>query len=272
MEHTVLWEARRVSHYFNLEVSGRIGFISITSAPAVSGCWSFKVVFFSFKRNFCHSSSSGWRLKWWEKLQTVDAQLPSTWKGPWRETVCVSQWSYYDWGSGTRPCQSATLTNSISCADLCRCHPFHPSPRPQSSIEHNRYPYCESPRKNWNKLLCHTLVGTDCKTNQFWKLVKSCSEVLESSCNVILCGNWMPEVIIVDRYIWRWHLCQHTTCSGCWAVNSYIPQLQKHPWIPGTVSLGHKNMGKSWSRSKNTSYPSRWAQNVTSLVYISTPK
>lgn len=102
---------------------------------------------FFLKRNFCHLSSSGWRLKWWETIQMVDAQLPSTWKGPWRETVCVSQWSYYDWGSGTRPCHSTTLTNSISCADLCRWHPFHPSPRPQSSIEHNRYPYLESPRK-----------------------------------------------------------------------------------------------------------------------------
>lgn len=43
--------------------------------------------------------------------------------------------------------------------------------------------------ENTNILLCHTLLGTDCKTNQFWKLVKSCSEVLEASCNAILCGN-----------------------------------------------------------------------------------
>lgn len=34
-----------MSHSFNLEVSGRIGFIFITSVPAVSGCWSFKVFF-----------------------------------------------------------------------------------------------------------------------------------------------------------------------------------------------------------------------------------
>ena len=121
------------------KVSGRMGFIFIISIPAVSGCWSFKV--FSFFKNFCHLSSSGWRLKWWEIIQMVDAQLPSTWKDPRRETVCVSQWSYYNSGSGTRPCHSATLTNSISCADLCRWRPFHSSPRPQSSTEHDRYPF-----------------------------------------------------------------------------------------------------------------------------------